>query len=376
MNGITLENTNLKQRALIAREKQKLWRLKMKIKISNIDESVYTVREKLDSEFLNELKASLKEDGQWDPILVRPGNNGKYELISGHNRVQAAKEIGWTEIEANVKDLNDVDATFLSLKTNLVRQDMTAREQGKVLHEITQTFNISGRELAKRIGKSHTWVNDKIKMALDLSDDVVTALNEGKITFGVAQIIASVDMATQLPFLIYILENNITSEDDARKAKRRFLNNTIYSIGYEGKDIKQFIEALQNNGIEQLIDIRFSAESQFKPDFNKAILARELERAKIKYTHRPDFGVPHEWQNPYKAGAIPVDCLEKFYRWKMANEVDFKKTVDDIKNSGKTVIMCMEKYAKPQRDQKIFCHRSILADLILETKEFKERIDL
>jgi uncharacterized protein (DUF488 family) len=68
-------------------------------------------------------------------------------------------------------------------------------------------------------------------------------------------------------------------------------NPLLYTIGYEGKEIQQFIDLLKNTGIEHLIDVRFSAESQYKPDFNKAILARELERAKIKYTHRPDLGV-------------------------------------------------------------------------------------
>ena len=181
---------------------------------------------------------------------------------------------------------------------------------------------------------------------------------------------------SQTPFLIYILENNITNREDAYKALRRFLNSTVYTIGYEGKEIQQFIDLLKNAGIEHLIDVRFSAESQYKPDFNKAILARELERAKIKYTHRPDLGVPYEWQNPYKDGAVPVECLEKYYKWHTEKEMDFKKFVNEVKDTGKTALMCMEKYARPTREQKIYCHRHILANLILETKEFKERIDL
>lgn len=349
----------------------------MKIKISNIDESAFTIRDKLDTEYLTELKSSLKDDGQWDPILVRAGKNGKYELIAGHNRVQAAKEIGWSEIDATVKDLNDVDAMFLSLKTNLIRQDMTPMEQGIVLNEIMIKHpEYTGRELSRKLGKDEGWVGKRVRLALKLHKSVSDALSDDKITFSVAQIIGSMELLLQEAFLLYILKNNISADRDVAIAKQRYLNNTIFSIGYEGKDIKQFIEALQNNGIENLIDVRFSAESQFKPDFNKTILTRELDRVKIKYSHRPDLGVPHEWQNPYKAGAVPVECLEKFYKWKMNNEVDFKKTVDDMKNSGKTVLMCMERYAKPQREQKIFCHRSILADLILETKEFKERIDL
>ena len=348
----------------------------MKIKISKIDEAAFTVREKLDPEYLTELKDSMKEDGQWDAILVRPVGD-KYELIAGHNRTQAAKELGWTEIEANVKDLNDTDAMFLSLKTNMLRQDMTPMEQGKVLNEIMQKHpDISGKELSRKLGKHENWVGERVRIALKLHKSVTAALESEKITFKVAQIIGSLEPHAQEAFLLYILENKITKDEDVLRSKRRFLNNTIYTIGYEGKEIQPFIDQLKAVGIESLIDVRFSAESQFKPDFNKAILARELERAKIKYTHRPDLGVPHEWQNPYKDGAVPVECLEKYYKWHTEKELDFKKFITDIKDTGKTALMCFEKYARPTRDQKIYCHRHILANLVMETKEFKERIDL
>lgn len=347
----------------------------MKIKISKIDESAFAVREKVDPEYIKEMKESLKEDGQWDPILVRPKGD-RYELIAGHNRVLAAKELGWDEIEATVRDLSDEEAIFLSLKTNLLRQEMSPREQGRVLHQITQAFNISGTELAKKIGKDQKWVTGRIKLALELSPEVSKALDDGKITMRVAEIIAGLDLRTQSLFLIYILENKITDADAVRTAKRRFLNSTIYTIGYEGKESEQFIELLKKNGIEYLIDVRLSAESQYKPEFNKTILAKALAAAKIKYTHRPDFGVPYDWQNPYKDGVVSLECFEKYYRWHIGKEADLNKFVSETKDSGKTAIMCVEKFAKAQKDQKIHCHRHILANLILETKEFKERVDL
>ncbi len=185
----------------------------MKVKISRIDEAAFTVREKLDPEYLTELKDSLKEDGQWDPILVRLKGD-KYELIAGHNRVQAAKELGWTEIEANVKDLNDTDAMFLSLKTNLLRQEMTEQEQGKVLFEIKTSMNITDSELGRRIGKDHKWVNRRIMLAMHLNKDVHKALDEKKINQSVAEVIGTLLEGSQTPFLLYISENNITNREE------------------------------------------------------------------------------------------------------------------------------------------------------------------
>jgi len=348
----------------------------MKIRISKIDDSAYTIREKLDREPFEELKDSLKADGQWDPIIVRQKGDG-YELISGHRRIQAAKELGWTEIEATVKDVDDVEALLLALKTNLIRQEMSEREQGKVLYKITQEFGITASELAKRIGKNDLWVNRRIKIALDLHDEVAKALENNIIIMRVAEIIASLDIRSQVGFLQYIIQNKIErNEPEVRKAKKRYLNNIIYTIGYEGNELKTFIELLKNNGIEYLFDVRFSTESQFKPDFSKPIISRELERAKIHYVHKKELGVPYEWQNPYKDGAISFECFDKYYRWHLAKELDFSKIVNEIKESGKTALMCYEKYATPKKEQKIACHRSILATRLRETGEFKEVIHL
>lgn len=348
----------------------------MKIRISKIDDSAFTVREKLNQEPLDELKESLKEDGQWDPIIVRQKGE-RYEVIAGHRRVQAAKELGWVEIDATVRDIDETEALFLALKTNLIREEMTEREQGKILHQIASNLSLSNAQIAQKIGKSKDWVNHRVKLALDLHEDVAKALESGEITFALAaRIIAQLPMKTQSSFLIYLLQNNIKDVDKARVAMRRFLNTTLYTVGYEGKSLDQFLTILKTNGIETLIDVRFSVESQYKPEFSGNLLARELQRNGIKYAHRKEFGVPYEWQNPYKEGAIPFECLDKYYRWNVKKNTDFKAFLDSVKENGKTALMCYERYATAKREQTISCHRSILAAIMQETGEFKEVVHL
>jgi ParB-like chromosome segregation protein Spo0J len=173
-----------------------------------------------------------------------------YELIAGHRRVQATKEIGWSDIEGNVVNVSDSEALFLALKTNLMREDMNERDQGLVLHEITQKFNLSNVNLAKKIGMSEKWVRSRIRLAMDLSDKVINALETNQITYSVAEILGSLEPRLQDDFLIYISTNNIgRNEADVRRAKKRFLNNTIYTIGIEGRKITDFIGILKENGI-------------------------------------------------------------------------------------------------------------------------------
>lgn len=356
----------------------------MKIKIVNIDVGFFVIREKFNEEHVKEIAESLKIDGQWNPIIVRSKGDGRFDLIAGHYRVQAAKELGWDEIEATIKDLSDDEADILSLKTNLMHSDMTATEKGKVINKIITKYKITQDELAKKLGISQTQISTFLTLALSLHKDVSTALSNNEINYGIASIIGSLKINEQPKFLEIILERKISKRVDANKLKAKFLNDTIYTIGYQGKKSIDFIKILQNNEIKILIDIRSSAKSTMKPEFAKDVLKRELERNKIKYRHLPELGIPFNIQAPYKDGKFSVDCLKQWYKWQVedSDKVNFDNVIKYLKDSGKPVLMCMEKYAKKMRDQKYPCHRDILANMILNYTtldallKFEKRIDL
>ena len=354
----------------------------MKIKITNIDVGKFVIREKFDEKHVEEILESFKVDGQWNPIIVRSIGDGRYELIAGHYRLQAAKELGWEEIEALVKDLADVDASFLSLKTNIMHSDMTAREQGLVLQKIVEKYKLSGSEVARRLNVSETWVNKRIRLTLNLHETVITALEKNEINFDVASIIGSVDSTQQPMLLEIIIARKISKPTDATKLKNKFLNDTIYTIGYQERNSSEFIKILKNNKVDVLIDVRFSAKSERKPEFNKDILKRELERSNIKYRHYPELGIPYNIQTPYKEGKFSIDCLKQWYSWHIESEVEFDNIIKYLKDTGRPVLMCMERYAKKMRTQKYNCHRDILANMILKYTtldpllKFEKRIDL
>jgi len=354
----------------------------MKIDISKIDEGRFAIREEINQEYVKQLAQSFVEDGQWNPIIVRPKPNGRYELIAGHYRLQASKEAGFKEIEATVRDLADEEADILSLKTNLLRLEMTAREQGKVLSKMMERYGWSQRELGKRLNVDPSWIGRRIRVALELHELVAKALDEGKISMDIASIISSVVISQQPELLKIIIERGITQSPDASKIKQQFLNDTIFTIGYQGRGIEDFVSVLKSNQIELIVDARYSSESQYKPEFSGDILKRELERNNIKYEHLPELGIPYMIQNPYKEGAFSYQCLKQWYTWHINNETKFDEFVEHIKKTGKVALMCMERYAKPMRDQSYACHRDILADLILEHKSsdpllgFEKRIDL
>lgn len=353
----------------------------MKIKLSQVKMGNFTVRDDIEGEYLKELKESLKNDGQWDPIIVRPSNGG-YEVIAGHTRFQAAKELGWNDIEAAVKDLSDEEADFLALKTNLMRKDMSEIEEGKVLQRIMIKHKVSERAVADKLGKSRNWVSRRVTLVLDIIEEVQKALEDGKISMEHANLISQINQEKfndwqekQKEFLIQIIDNNWT-RDETRKQLKRFFNQTIFTIGYEGKDIDEFIKILKDNNIDVVIDVRASNESKHKPEFNGKILDRSLKQHNINYEHYPELGIHFVVQEPYKQGYLKLECLEQWYKWNIDNNVDFDKLVNHFKDAGKCVLLCMEKYATPLRNQEYHCHRHVLAEMIMKTGLFSERMDL
>ena len=120
-----------------------------------------------------------------------------------------------------------------------------------------------------------------------------------------------------------IIDKNITQVRDAELIRKQFMNDTIYTIGYQGRTIDEFIKILKINGIDLLVDARYSVESQYKPEFSGDILKRELARNNVEYEHHQELGVPYTIQTPYKDGFFSYECLKQWYSWHIATETDF-----------------------------------------------------
>jgi len=355
----------------------------MKIKISKIKVGKYIIRDEVDLEHIREIRESFEIDGQWHPIIVRRYENNSFDLIAGHCRLTAAKELGWEEIEATIKDLEDIDADVLSLKTNFMHTDLSPTEKGKVINKLITTYGVSQKELSIKLGISQAQISKFLTLALSLHKSVADALNSGKINYGVASVVGSLEINNQPKFLKTIIEKKISQPSKASSLKAKFLNSTIFTIGYQGKNLDDLIEILKENKIDLLIDIRDSGKSSNKPEFNTEILKREFKKININYIHKPELGVIYQVRAPYIEGYIDDTAFRGWYNWHLDN-IGFN--VEDfnefLKNNGKSCLMCMEGYAKPNKNQKHHCHRDFLSYIILKNKSndsvllFERRFDL
>jgi len=112
---------------------------------------------------LDELMASIGENGLIEPIKVRPLGNGEYEVVCGHRRLEAVKQLGHDKILAIVERLSDEKAATQGLVENLQREDLPWKEEAQAYISLTEQHGWSQRQLAKKIGKSHRYVQERIK---------------------------------------------------------------------------------------------------------------------------------------------------------------------------------------------------------------------
>lgn len=106
----------------------------------------------LDEETYSELKASLQASGLVYPIIVRPKDsiqsypiNGAYEILAGHNRVRAAKELGWETIKANIVRVDDVEAVRIINDSNLQRTGVTELEKAWAYRQLFDAMQRQGQ---------------------------------------------------------------------------------------------------------------------------------------------------------------------------------------------------------------------------------------
>ena len=135
-------------------------------------------------EGLDELGASLREYGLLQPVVVRRVN-GAYELIAGHRRLAAAKQLGWGQIAAVVRNEGDDQAYLLTLTENLQREDLSPKEEAAALEVLVRERGWTTRQVGEAIKRSHTFVSRRLRVFEDAA--LASFVIEGKLPVATAE---------------------------------------------------------------------------------------------------------------------------------------------------------------------------------------------
>ena len=112
---------------------------------------------------LSELMASIAEKGVIEPLVVRQ-RGGRYQIIAGERRYQAAVQVGLRELPVVVRDVDDGEVIELALVENLQRKDLTAFEEAEALLALAEKCGYTHEDLARKLGKSRTGVTESLAL--------------------------------------------------------------------------------------------------------------------------------------------------------------------------------------------------------------------
>lgn len=140
-------------------------------------------RKRFDQDALEALADSLRERGVLQPVLVRPVAGGTYEIVAGERRWRAAQLAGLEQVPALVQDRDDAQTLEAALVENMARQDLNPVEEARAVAALVEELGLTREEVGRRIGRSRVAVSNLLRL-LDLPDDVLAALEEGRLTEG------------------------------------------------------------------------------------------------------------------------------------------------------------------------------------------------
>jgi ParB family chromosome partitioning protein len=114
---------------------------------------------------LDELAASIREHGVLQPILVRPLDNGEFQLIAGERRWRASKAAGLATIPALVEEIDDDTALEISIIENLQREDLSPLDEAAMYDRMVRDHGYSVRRLAQKLGKDKGYLENRLRLA-------------------------------------------------------------------------------------------------------------------------------------------------------------------------------------------------------------------
>ncbi len=162
-----------------------------RLQVTRIRPNPYQPRREFDDAELDELQASMRVSGLLQPIAVRRASDG-FELISGERRLRAATRLGWTDIPAIIRDVDDRTLLTLALVENLQRADLNAVDEARGYRRLSEEFGFTHAQIAEAIGKDRTSITSLLRI-LQLPARVLEIVEKGKLSAGHARALVSLE---------------------------------------------------------------------------------------------------------------------------------------------------------------------------------------
>ncbi|MBQ8409032.1 MAG: ParB/RepB/Spo0J family partition protein [Clostridia bacterium] len=227
------------------------------VKIGDIEPRKDQPRKDFDEEAIQLLADSIAIHGVLQPIIVRENADfpGTYEIIAGERRWRAAKIAGLSEIPVVLVDGDDLKVAQIALVENVQREDLNPVEEAFAYQALIERFGLTQEQLSKEVGKSRSAVANMLRL-VDLPDEVLTLLKEGKITGGHAKAILGLDDEEQMVALAQKVYEKDLSVRRVEEIVRKLLAEQDEEVmeaveeGYAQK--KVYMKSLEKKAMDKL----------------------------------------------------------------------------------------------------------------------------
>ena len=153
------------------------------LEVTQIEPNPDQPRVKFDAAALDALAGSIGSVGLLQPLIVRPLDGGRYELVAGERRWRAAQKAGIDRVPAVVRTSPEDERLQAALIENMVREDLNPVEEARACAALVDDLGISKEELARRVGRSRAAISNLIRL-LDLPDPALALLERGELSEG------------------------------------------------------------------------------------------------------------------------------------------------------------------------------------------------
>ncbi len=181
----------------------------------------YQPRTRMDPGSLEELAASIKAQGVMQPILVRPLNGERYEIIAGERRWRAAQIAELVEVPCLVREIPDEAALAMSLIENIQREDLNPLEEAGGIQRLIDEFGMTHQQAADAVGRSRPAATNLLRL-LNLADPVQELLMAGDIDMGHARALLPLDGANQI-----LLANQVAARGLSVRETERLVQHIL-----------------------------------------------------------------------------------------------------------------------------------------------------
>ena len=160
---------------------------------SDIRPNPFQPRQDVDPQALEELKASIRQAGLLQPVVVRPVPGGAgFELIAGERRLRACQALGWERIPAVKREVDDRTVLTLALIENLQRDDLSPVDEARGYERLIAEFSLAQQDVADAVGRDRSTVANALRL-LKLPAAVLAMLHAGQLSVGHGRALLALD---------------------------------------------------------------------------------------------------------------------------------------------------------------------------------------